>query len=43
MDRQIGELDRAVSEAAEQHAQARLRMTQPGVGPITALVRRGEC
>jgi len=37
LDRQIGELDTAVSEAAEQHAQARLLMTQPGVGPITAL------
>ncbi|HEX4031805.1 MAG TPA: transposase [Terracidiphilus sp.] len=33
----IGELDRAVAEAAQQHAQARLLMTQPGVGPITAL------
>jgi transposase len=33
----IGELDQAVAEAAQQHAQARLLMTQPGVGPITAL------
>jgi transposase len=37
LDRQIGKLDRAVQEAAEQHAQARLLMTQPGVGPNTAL------
>jgi transposase len=33
----LDELDRAVSKAAEEHAQARLLMTQPGVGPITAL------
>ena len=37
LDRQIGELGKAVGDAAEQHAQARLSMTQPGVGPITAL------
>jgi transposase len=37
LNRQIGELDDAVSAAAEQHPQARLLMTQPGVGPITAL------
>ena len=37
LERQIGELDKAVSEAAEAHPQARLLMTQPGVGPITAL------
>lgn len=37
LDAQIGELDRAVEQAAEQHEQARLLMTQPGVGPITAL------
>ena len=37
LDRQIGELDKAVGDAAEEHAQARLSMTQPGVGPITAL------
>lgn len=37
LDRRIGELDRAVAGAAEQHPQARLLMTQPGVGPITAL------
>jgi transposase len=33
----IGELDRAVEQAAREHPQARLLMTQPGVGPITAL------
>lgn len=37
LDEQIAELDRAVAEAAEQSATARLLMTQPGVGPITAL------
>ena len=37
LDRQVGELDQAVSEAAEAHPQARLLMSQPGVGPITAL------
>ena len=37
LDRQLGELDQAVSRAAEEHPQARLLMTQPGVGPITAL------
>jgi len=37
LERQIGELDRAVSEAAQADPQARLLMTQPGVGPITAL------
>ena len=34
---QIGELDQAAEAAAEQHPQARLLMTQPGVGPITSL------
>jgi transposase len=33
----ITPLDRAVAEAAQQNANARLLMTQPGVGPITAL------
>jgi transposase len=33
----ITPLDRAVEEAAQQNANARLLMTQPGVGPITAL------
>jgi transposase len=37
LEQQIGKLDRAVQQAAEQHAQARLLMTQPGVGPNTAL------
>jgi transposase len=37
LDVQIGELDKAVESAAQEHAQARLLMTQPGVGPITAL------
>ncbi len=37
LHRQIDELDRAVARAAEEHAQARLLMTQPGVGPITSL------
>ena len=37
LEQQVGELDQAVSKAAEAHPQARLLMTQPGVGPITAL------
>jgi transposase len=37
LGQQIEPLDRAVAEAAEQDANARLLMTQPGVGPITAL------
>lgn len=37
LDGQIGELDKAVEGAAEEHPQARLLMTQPGVGKITAL------
>lgn len=37
LDAQIGELDRAVEQTAFAHVQARLLMTQPGVGPITAL------
>ena len=37
LDQQIAPLDAAVQEAAEQDGQARLLMTQPGVGPITAL------
>jgi transposase len=37
MDEQIAELDRAVLEAAEANPQARLLMTQPGVGPVTSL------
>ncbi len=37
LDRHVEELDEAASRAAEEHPQARLLMTQPGVGPITAL------
>ena len=37
LNQQIGTLDRAVQKAAEEHPQAQLLMTQPGVGPITAL------
>jgi len=37
MDQQIVVLDQAVKKAAEENEKARLLMTQPGVGPITAL------
>jgi transposase len=37
LDQQIGKLDGAVQQAADQHPQAKLLMTQPGVGPNTAL------
>ncbi len=37
LDQQIGKLDVAVEQAAEENPQARLLMTQPGVGPNTAL------
>ena len=37
LDEQIGKLDRAVQQAAEENPQSRLLMTQPGVGPNTAL------
>jgi len=37
LDQSIRELDQAVSTAALNNAQARLLMTQPGVGPNTAL------
>ena len=37
LDRRLGELDEAVKRAAEEHPEARLLMTQPGVGPITSL------
>ncbi len=37
LDRQVDELDQAVKRAADEHPQARLLMTQPGVGPITSL------
>lgn len=37
LDEQITALDQAVAQAAADHPQARLLMTQPGVGPITSL------
>jgi transposase len=37
LNQQLVPLDRAVMEAAEKDQDARLLMTQPGVGPITAL------
>jgi transposase len=37
LNEQIGKLDEAVQQAADEHPQARLLMTQPGVGPNTAL------
>ncbi len=37
LDQQIGKLDGAVQQAADDHPQAKLLMTQPGVGPNTAL------
>ena len=37
LDEQVGALDAAVLEAARDDARARLLMSQPGVGPITAL------
>ena len=37
LDQQIGKLDEAVQKAAEENPQAKLLMTQPGVGPNTAL------
>jgi transposase len=37
LEEQIRPLDRAVAEAAQHNPNARLLMTQPGVGPITAL------
>ncbi len=37
LDQQIGSLDMAVKEAAEKDPNARLLMTQPGVGPVTSL------
>ena len=37
LNQQISELDGAVQRAAEQNPQAKLLMTQPGVGPNTAL------
>ena len=37
LEQQIGKLDGAVQKAAEENPQAKLLMTQPGVGPNTAL------
>lgn len=37
LDERVEELDMAVTEAAKSDSRARLLMTQPGVGPITAL------
>ena len=37
LNQQIGTLDTAVQKAAEENPQAKLLMTQPGVGPNTAL------
>jgi transposase len=37
LHQQIGKLDEAVQQAAAEHPQAQLLMTQPGVGPNTAL------
>src|SRR3984885_6678653 len=37
LNHQIEQLDQAVKQAAEQHPQAQLLMSQPGVGPVTAL------
>lgn len=37
LDEQIGRLDQAAASLAAGHEQARLLMTQPGVGPITSL------
>jgi transposase len=37
LHQQIGKLDQAVQQAADEHPQAQLLMTQPGVGPNTAL------
>ena len=37
LDEQIAPLDEAAQQAAEQNPEARLLLTQPGVGPITAL------
>lgn len=37
LDPQVGKLDQAVQHAAEESPQAKLLMTQPGVGPNTAL------
>jgi len=36
LEAQIGMLDQAVKETAQRDKMARLLMTQPGIGPITA-------
>ena len=37
LDKPIDKLDAALKRAADEHPQARLLMTQPGVGPISSL------
>lgn len=37
LDQQIASLDQAVQKAAEQNENAKLLMTQPGIGPVTSL------
>ncbi len=37
LDEQVGKLDAAVAHAAEENPQSKLLLTQPGVGPNTAL------
>jgi transposase len=37
LDEQVAQLDAAVRKAAEENENARLLMTQPGVGPVTSL------
>ena len=37
LNQQVGKLDQAVQDAAEQNPQSKLLMSQPGVGPNTAL------
>jgi transposase len=37
LDEQVGELDEAAKESAQRDKMAQLLLTQPGVGPITAL------
>ena len=37
LDEQVAQLDEAVTKAAEENENARLLMTQPGVGPVTSL------
>ena len=37
LDQQIAPLDLAVEQAAEENSQAKLLLSQPGVGPVTSL------